>query len=287
MRAPGRAVATAAALLSAFALVLGGCGSSGGSSARPGAYVALGDSYSSGAGIDPVDDASCNRSGRNYASLVARRLHVASFTDATCGGAQTTDLLRPQANTDNGAQLEALDRRTRLVTLTLGLNDDNLSYDLLAACVAASGRPSERCREVLALPQRELDAVVLKVAGRVGAALRLVRKQAPRARIVLVGYPRILPDAGRCPDRLPLVPAMEPRLRDTMRKIDDGWRRAAAAVGADYVDTWRMSRGHDVCSSDPWVNGASNAPGEAAPLHPFPAFHRAVADAIVGLLQKR
>jgi hypothetical protein len=105
--------------------------------------------------------------------------------------------------------------------------------------------------------------------------------------VVLVGYPRILPDSGDCPDRLPLAPAMEPRLRAVMKQIDDGWRRAAAAVGVDYVDTWAMSRGHDVCSSDPWVNGASDVAGEAAPLHPFPAFHRAVADAIVALLGKR
>jgi lysophospholipase L1-like esterase len=282
-----RGLQPAVATLAGLGILLSGCGSSGTPSATIGAYVALGDSYSSGAGIAPVRNAACSRSGRNYASLVAERMHAASFIDATCGGAMTTDLTGVQAHTGNAPQLDSLDRRTRLVTLTIGLNDDNLSYDLLFACVAASGTIPAPCAQVLAVPQGTVDSVVLKVAGRVAAALRLIHERAPRARVVLVGYPRILPDSGDCPDRLPLAPAMEPRLRAVMKQIDDGWRRAAAAVGVDYVDTWAMSRGHDVCSSDPWVNGASDAAGEAAPLHPFPAFHRAVADAIVELLEKR
>ena len=286
MRRRCRAAASVAAL-ALLGTALGGCGSSNGSGATTGAYVALGDSYSSGAGIAPVRDATCNRSGRNYPSLVAKRMHYVSFTDVTCGGAMTTDLLEAQARTDNSPQLDALDRHTRLVTLTIGLNDDNLSYDLLFACVSGAAEPSGPCGRVLAMPESTVDTAVLNVAGRVGASLRLIRKQAPSARIILVGYPRIVPDSGGCPGRLPLAAGMEPRLRDVMKKIDDSWRRAAAAVGADYVDTWTMSRGHDVCASDPWVNGTTQVPGEAAPLHPFPAFHRAVADAIVKLLQKR
>jgi hypothetical protein len=61
---------------------------------------------------------------------------------------------------------------------------------------------------------------------------------------------------------------------------------ATAAAGADYVDTYSLSKGHDVCSDDPWVNGHEEVPGEAAALHPFAAYHRAVADAIVTLLKK-
>lgn len=276
----------AVATLGVLGAVLGGCGGSDSSGATSGAYVALGDSYSSGAGIAPVRDAACARSGRNYASLVAQRMHAASFTDVTCGGARTTDLVHGQAHTDNPAQLDPLDRHTRLVTLTLGLNDDNLSGELLFACLSTTGTPSAPCRQVLDVPPSAVDSAVREAAERVAAALRLVREQAPRARIVLVGYPRILPDVGDCPARLPLVPAMEPLLREVLRKIDEAWRRAAASVGADYVDTWAMSRGHDVCSSDPWVDGAAGVPGEAAPLHPFPSFHRAVADAIVALLRK-
>lgn len=287
MRSRGRRLAPAA--VAALLLALAGCSTGDDAPDRPpetSAYVALGDSYGAGAGIAPITDTSCNRSGRNYASLVAARMHETSFTDVTCGSAMTRHLLYAQAGTDNGPQLDAVGRHTRLVTITMGLNDGLLSYDLLAACVSPSGTPSEQCRRFLAIPEPKLASMVLAASGRVTNALRLIRKQAPAARVILVGYPRILPDSGDCPDRFPLVPAMEPRLRATLRAIDVDWRRAAAAVGVDYIDTWTMSLGHDVCAGDPWVHGTTVTPGQGGALHPFPAFHRAVADAIVALLRK-
>ena len=68
------------------------------------------------------------------------------------------------------------------------------------------------------------------------------------------------------------------------RKLDAQGR--AAGVGADYVDTYALSKGHDVCSDDPWLNGAVDKPGQAVALHPFEAFHQAVAAAILRLLKK-
>jgi lysophospholipase L1-like esterase len=281
-----RRVASYLLTVLAGVLVTAGCGSSGASRADS-AYVAMGDSYSSGAGIAPVTDAACSRSSANYASLVARDLDYASFSDVTCGGAATTDLRRAQPGTGNGPQLDPLGPRTRLVTLTLGLNDDNVSYALLYSCLSWSGPPSAQCQQLIAAPEAAAQAEIAGLAARVESALRLIRSRAPRARVVLVGYPRILPDSGDCPARLPLAQAMEVRLRETMHRIGDDWRRAAERTGADYVDAWTMSNGHEVCSDDPWVNGATSVPGGAAPLHPLGSFHRAIADAIVKLVGKQ
>ena len=52
-------------------------------------YVALGSSFASGPGIDPLLDARCGRSGSNYAHLVAERLGY-DLVDVTCGGATGT-----------------------------------------------------------------------------------------------------------------------------------------------------------------------------------------------------
>jgi lysophospholipase L1-like esterase len=265
-------------------LLVAGCGRSGSGAADE--YVAMGDSYSSGAGIAPVTDAPCNRSSKNYASLVAERLGY-SLTDVTCGGAATADLSRAQPGTGNGPQLDALGTSTRLVTLTLGLNDDNVSYGLLYSCLSTSGQPTSACQQLVGTPQSAVQAEVTGLAARVRTALDAIRSRAPKARVVLVGYPRILPDVGDCPDRLPLVQPMEARLRQAMRSISEAWARAAHDAGADFVDTWTMSAGHDVCSEHPWVNGSTWAADRAAPLHPFPAFHQAVADAIVKLLKRR
>jgi lysophospholipase L1-like esterase len=280
-----RRLGGAVALSAVGALVLGGCGKAetAGSTSD---YVALGDSYSSGPGIAPVSDPACNRSGANYAALVAKRLDYGSFTDVSCGGATTADLNREQIGTGNGPQLDAVGRRTRLVTLTIGLNDQKVSSALLFACLSGSDEPSAWCKQVLAVPDGAVDHGITEAAARVEKSLRAIRKRAPKALVILVGYPRVLPDAGDCPDRLPLVTAMEPRLRATLRAVNEAWRGAAARAGARYVDTWTMSQGHDVCSDDPWVNGTTQVPGRAAPLHPFPDFHQAVDDSIVELVKE-
>jgi lysophospholipase L1-like esterase len=266
------------------ATTLGGCGSGADDGA---AYAALGDSYSSGAGIAPLSDQACQRSTSNYASLVAHGLRSKSFKDVTCGGATTADLTDEQSGTSNDPQLDAVGRDTRLVTLTIGLNDDKISSALLYACLAPSGVPSEWCKQLYTAPDAAAEKVLADAADRVQKVLELVRKRAPDAQLVLVGYPRLFPDSGSCPDRVPMAEQMVPKVRSAMATANDEWRQAAASAGADYVDTWTMSKGHDVCSDDPWVNGVDAVPGIAAALHPFESFHRAVAAAIVKLVKKQ
>ena len=46
-----------------------------------------------------------------------------------------------------------------------------------------------------------------------------------------------------------------------------------------FIDLWKPSAGHDVCSSDPWVNGGSDT-SDAIAYHPLPREQVAVADLI-------
>jgi len=89
-------------------------------------YVALGDSYASGPVIAPqlADPAGCLRSGRDYPHLVAQAIGL-QLTDATCGGATTTDMTGPQTIADGlvGPQIDAVQPHTALVTLTVGGDD--------------------------------------------------------------------------------------------------------------------------------------------------------------------
>src|SRR5215218_2054364 len=97
-------------------------------------YVALGSSFASGPGIDPIIDARCGRSGANYAHLVAERLGY-DLIDVTCGGATVDDVLsRPQALMTGGTvppQLEAVGPDAELVTITVGGNDVEYLLTLL------------------------------------------------------------------------------------------------------------------------------------------------------------
>ncbi len=93
-------------------------------------YVALGDSYSSGAGLAPFDagSGSCARSPRAYPSIVARSLARDRFVFVACSGATIA-----QITAQVGAARVAL-RHAALVTLTAGGND--LSFtNLLVSCL--------------------------------------------------------------------------------------------------------------------------------------------------------
>src|SRR4051812_24052088 len=114
-------------------------------------YVALGDSYTA-APLVPVADTSngCLPSSNNSPSLVAAALPGTTLHDASCSGADTRSLTRPQRTGDQPQppQLGALGPGTDLVTLGMGGNDFNLFSTLIGTCAqlrssAPGGSPCE------------------------------------------------------------------------------------------------------------------------------------------------
>ena len=61
-------------------------------------------------------------------------------------------------------------------------------------------------------------------------------------------------------------------------------RKRASATGSTYIDVWKASRGHDICSSDPWVNGSVTNRHKALAYHPFASGMRADAAAVLAAL---
>jgi hypothetical protein len=51
-----------------------------------------------------------------------------------------------------------------------------------------------------------------------------------------------------------------------------------------YVDMYAASRGHDICSADPWVNGRVTDRQRALAYHPFAAGMRADAERVLAAL---
>ena len=111
-------------------------------------YVALGSSFASGPGIDPLVDVGCGRSARNYAHLVAERLGL-DLVDVSSGGATIDDVLTAsQALMSGGTvppQIGAVGPDTDLVTATVGGNDVGYLRTLLTCSYAAdpAGAPPE------------------------------------------------------------------------------------------------------------------------------------------------
>ncbi|HET6939736.1 MAG TPA: SGNH/GDSL hydrolase family protein [Nocardioides sp.] len=248
-------------------------------------YVALGDSYTSGAGLAQAQRGSggCERSRLNYPTLVATELG-ADLKDVSCGGATTGNATSPQPTRDGGAnppQLDSLTRATDLVTVGLGYNDLDFFGGLVLGCpsVAADDPEGHPCEDANAGQDRQ--AVVRSIGDAVEATLKAVHDRSPDARVLLVGYPQLVPAEGTCPE-LPLAAGDYPFVRSSLELLDTELRRAAEAADATYVDVMAASAGHDICAGRAaWVHGATAQPDVAAAYHPFASEHRAVADLIL------
>lgn len=239
-------------------------------------YVALGDSYTSGPGIpNQIPEAvGCGRSDHNYPHLVAAALAVEELTDVSCGSATTAHMTEahPLPNgLANGPQFEALGPDVDLVTLGIGGNDIGFG-EIIATCVTHSvllpvGAP---CRAHYTRQGDELGARIEASAPKVASVLAGIRERAPNARILVVGYPVILPATGPgCWPLMPIAVGDVAWLRTVEGRLNTMLAAQAAAGGATFVDTYASSVGHDVCRrpGQKWVEGlVPTAP--ASPVHP-------------------
>lgn len=281
-----------AAALATAALVVAFPGAAQ-AAAPTGRYVALGDSFTSGPLIPTQVDLNCVRSNRNYPALTAAAIGSSSFVDVSCGGAKTTDILAPgtgELGLAVPAQITAVTAATALVSIGIGGNDIGFS-GIIQTCTEDSfdnpfGSP---CRDrYTAGGTDQLRARINATAPKVANVLSAVHAAAPGARVIVVGYPAILPDSGYgCWPTVPIAFGDVPYLRGITKALNSMLAAAAAAGGAGYVDTYTPSIGHDACrgSSTRWVEGLVPA-SSAAPFHPNATGERGMATATIALLSR-
>lgn len=249
-------------------------------------YVALGDSYTSAPGVgESTGPQGCLRTDGNYPHLLADRLGL-ELVDVSCGSATSRDLRSPQtaAGPEVKAQLDALTRDTDLVTLSIGANDQGLFGALAIQCAGLGPFEQEEapCSRSSRFAEDRLDRELSTLARDTAASVRAIRERAPRAQVVVVGYPQIVPASGTC-ELLPIDAAEIPFVREVSRRLAAALERGARASRAEYVDMWAASAGHDVCADEPWVAGLRpEQPG--APLHPYAEHQAAVADELEALV---
>ncbi|MFF0658442.1 SGNH/GDSL hydrolase family protein [Micromonospora tulbaghiae] len=279
------------ALVAAAAGVLLAAAAPAVAAAPAGRYVALGDSYTSAPLVPTQVDLNCLRSNRNYPSLVAASAGSASFADVSCSGATTEDILYGGDGALGIAlppQVNAVTSATALVTVQIGGNDIGFS-GIISDCAEASvssplGSP---CKDrYTAGGTDQLRARIAATAPKVTAVLRAVRQAAPNARVVVLGYPAILPDSGYgCWPVVPIAYQDVPYLRGVQKALNTMLADTAAAGGASYADVYTPSIGRDACKSSGtrWVEGLvpQNA---AAPFHPNARGEQGMATALLAHL---
>ncbi|MGW2620816.1 SGNH/GDSL hydrolase family protein [Streptomyces sp. NPDC001500] len=215
-------------------------------------YAALGDSYSAGSGVLPVDltNLLCLRSTANYPHVIASRTG-ARLKDVTCGAAQTKDFSESQYP-GVAPQADALNTGTDLVTFTMGGNDNNTFINAMLTCGTAgllSGGKGSPCKDRNGTAFD--DQIEANTYPALKAALKALRSKAPNARIAALGYPWITPPVAdpTCFAKLPLASGDVPYLRGIQAHLNAVVQRAAEETGAVYVDFSQASEGHDACKA--------------------------------------
>ncbi|WP_298689312.1 SGNH/GDSL hydrolase family protein [uncultured Sphingomonas sp.] len=242
-------------------------------------YVAMGSSYSAGPGVGTPDSASgqCARSMSNFARQVASGRHL-TLTDVSCSGA-TTDNILVHGQHGFSAQIEAVTPDTKLVSILIGGNDIDYVGNLGGlSCRDTGGTnchvadPASIESKLAALPAR-LDQVVAEV-----------RRRAPAARIVLVGYLPAVPANGAGCAALPLSIADIGRIRGVAIRLAQAIGGAAARNHVGVVRSSEIGTGHDACSASPYIAGyhAPRTPNWPSPVayHPNQAGMDRIAQAL-------
>jgi lysophospholipase L1-like esterase len=243
-------------------------------------YVALGDSYTAGPLIplQRLDPVGCLRSTSNYPGLLSLRLGLFwSYADRSCSGADSTDMTNPQPVTlgTNPPQFDGLAADTDLVSVGIGGNDFGVFGNITSTCPALrasdpTGNPCQRHFTVNGVDVLRQQIAQTRV--RVAAVIAGIHQRSPHATVLVVGYPRIAPPTGTCPDELPFADGDYPYLDGIEQALDAALSGAVSDTGgARYVDTYTPSLGHDACAGGAaWVNG-QHLQLTAAPYHPNPS----------------
>lgn len=208
-------------------------------------YVAIGDSYSSGEGNPPFTGGECHRSEAAWPNILATRAHRLSFLgNRACSGAEKPALDNPyKGKPPMIDQVAAL--KPDLVTLTITGNDVGFS-SILGNCMLLDCVQNGRLRHAFNAAQAQRTHLP--------GYLSKLKKAAPQAKIVLVGYPQIFPrtqaEAVNCGW---LEPEERQALNSLGEDLNEFERQAAATAGITFVSVANVLAGHELCTQDSWM----------------------------------
>jgi len=208
-------------------------------------YIALGDSYAAGVGGGEFLDR-CGHTGNAYSEIADDLRSVWDVTNVACGGATSQGVVE--------SQLGLLDKKTDLVTITAGGN--NLGFgNLVTYCGSlAFGEAinpvafAQACAAATAYAEAQLSG---PLQDDLVTMIKAVQKAAPKADIVVTGYPYLfdpIPEGLTDPPSLFIYQA-----NDLAKRLNATIEAAAEETGVVYVDVTDEFAGHGINSATSWI----------------------------------
>jgi lysophospholipase L1-like esterase len=231
-------------------------------------YVALGDSYSSGVGA-PGQVGTCLQSPNGYPGQWVSRNSPKSFTNLTCSGAETGDVLSSQApNIPSG---------TDLVSITIGGNDAGFASTVLSCQFSSDAA----CAQTVANAESSISATL---GGKLDNTYAAIKAKAPSAQVVVLDYPLLFDTTSSSCGLTGMSLAKRKSLNGGAQVLDDLIKQHVQGAGFTFSDVRDEFAGHGICSSAPYLNSLTLSPAQNS-FHPnkngytygyLPAFSGAV-----------
>jgi len=220
-------------------------------------YVAMGDSVAGGIGAgsptansadgcwaDDAHTARVTNSNLAYPKRVASALGAHLDFKAFCGA--NVKAARTQ-------QTQTLNRDTDLVTVQVGANDFGYA-DVLSFCYLWNPPRTDECN-------RRINLIASKFASelptRLNSLYRTIKRKAPNAKIIVVGYPQIVRTTSTwiCGGDGALPTSTHRALNRAGNVLNSVLAARASAHGFTFVDPRARFKGHEVCGDPQWING--------------------------------
>lgn len=237
-------------------------------------YVALGDSVAAGVGLKTDLDASaCARTTESYPVLLSKQLDM-TLLDYACSGASIGQGLTGAQNL-SGASLEPqisqlyTSVKPALVTITIGANDVDWLQTILKCYSAKCGTSTDTTNLSVKLQamQTNLKSVL--------EGIKQHYSSSP-PKIVLTGYYQLFPSSYQACSELTNIDNNELGwVRGQVTQLNQSI--AASVIGYSFARYVEINfTGHELCSSQPWIQGLS----ESVAFHPNSDGQSAIASAI-------
>lgn len=264
----------------------------------PQEYVSLGDSYSSGFGVEPyhegthTEENDCQRSTLAYSEVLAENLDLDNSFHA-CQSAVTEDFYDPSGDRESWGeepQLDNLTEDTGLVTFTIGGNDSGFSQ-VLQDCIDGwellpfnTCHGDERVTDIVGdafddlAGRRNTDDQIHPYSNILGD----VRERSPYADLVALGYPRFYPPEGVARHPVPggrcegVKQADQRWVNEKVDEINGILETEAERFGYRFANPSDRFAGHELCgeTGEEWIFPLLSS----GRIHPTADGHEAMAD---------
>ena len=235
--------------------------------------VVIGDSTAAAIGNPPAAsatalDRACGRSGESYAADLATVNHWNVLNLACSGATVQNGLLGVQVN-NNGqvapSQLVEAERATHAKVIIVSVGADDVQWSIMTRLCVASTVCNDKVSG--AFFSRQIGQFTRSYYTLLGDLAAL-----PGSPAVLINqyYTPFGPDL-RCLAASGITPAKEKVLAARLTQLNAVLAQGAQTFGFEVADP--SFAGHELCTSDPYVQG----PRDPAPLHPTAAGELAIA----------